>query len=68
MKTSKRDCSLGAALSPAGHTLKEGVAALMRVGNLEALAGQEHFHFDTLVQLHQLIGSLQASHSLTVLN
>lgn len=68
MKTSKRDCSFGTTLGPTGHALKEGIAALVRVGNLETLAGQEHFHFHTLVQLHQLIGSLRASHRFSVVN
>ena len=65
VKTSKGDGTLGTALSPAGHALKERIAALMRVGNVETLAGQKHLHFHTLVQLHQFVGSLHVLHGLS---
>ena len=66
VKASKGDSTLGTSLSPAGHTLKECIAALMRVGNVETLAGQKHLHFHTFVQLHQLISRLHVLHGLSV--
>lgn len=58
MQASKGYSPLGAPLSPAGYAFKEGCAALMRVGDVQPLTGQKHLHLHTLVQLHQLIGSL----------
>lgn len=60
MQASKGYSPLGAPLSPAGYAVKEGCATLVRVGDVQPLTGQEHLHLHTLVQLHQLIGSLHA--------
>ena len=68
IEAGKRDSPLAPPLGPAGYILKEGIAPLVRVGDVEALAGQKHLHLHTLVQFNQLISSLQGTTALPALN